>query len=52
MWTGVFVSLYFKAAVEVDKEVMATLGVTAAVSRRKWPKRPDLPVLESEVCYT
>ena len=30
MWTGVFVSLYFKASVTVDKEVMEMLGAKAA----------------------
>ena len=49
MWTGVFVSLYFKAAVAVDREVTASLTAKAAARRKKWPKREDLPSLPTEM---
>ena len=49
MWTGVFVSLYFKAAVAVDREVTASLTAKAAARRKKWRKREDLPSLPTEM---
>jgi hypothetical protein len=52
MWTGVFVSLYFKAEVLVDQEVVSHLSAKAAQQRKKWPKREDLPIIEGGVDLT
>jgi len=49
MWTGVFVSLYFKATDLVEQDVVASLNAKAASRRKKWPKREDLPFIEAKV---
>jgi hypothetical protein len=49
MWTGVLVSVYFKAAVKTDRELTVALSAKDAKRRSKWPKREDLPFLESSL---
>jgi hypothetical protein len=49
MWTGVFVHYYYKATVAIDNEILAGLNARAAKKRRKWPKRIDLPFIESAI---